>query len=141
MPEIVSIDIGVQQFVIAYLALGQDFSCHHAAAHRSHVFTVPVLNQGYRMIFARTRLGVYVLSEILRRFSAGTAHAPLGLRRQIGMRPWRHAQGIGFIAWDLHIRWPLPVLGDDLADLDRVSNQGLQLSCARCCHPSSQRPA
>lgn len=135
MPEIVPVDICVEQLIVADFALRQAFSRHHPTPHRSHVLTVPVIHQCDGMILACASSGIYVLLEILRGLTAGAAHPPLGLRRQIGMCPWSHAQAGGLIAWDLHTLWLEPVQDDDRGDLDRASSRNLPPSCAGCCHP------
>ena len=45
LPEICAINISVQQLVIAYLALGQGLSGHHASAHTLHVWRIPMFMQ------------------------------------------------------------------------------------------------
>jgi hypothetical protein len=42
--KIATINIGVQQFVVAYITLGQGFTPSYAS-HTTHVFTVPVLSK------------------------------------------------------------------------------------------------
>jgi hypothetical protein len=40
--EITAIYICVQQFIIAHLTLGQDFTPHHSQSHTAHVRTIPM---------------------------------------------------------------------------------------------------
>jgi len=141
MPEIVPVDVCVEQSIVADFALGQEFAQHHASTDRPHVLAVPVIRQRDGYVPSRARRCIYVLLEVLRGFTAGTAHPALCLGRQIGVRPWCHAQAGGPIAGGRHNQWPRPVLHGVYADPDRVSNPGLLPSCARYCHPGSLLPA
>lgn len=141
MPEVVPVDVCVEQSIVADFALGQEFTGHHPTAYRSHVVAVPMIRQRDGMVLTCALDGVYVLLEVLRGFTASTAHPAFCLGRQIGMCPWCHAQADRPIAGGPHNLWPQPVLDGACVDLGRGASLNLLSSCAIYCHPGSRLPA